>query len=163
MPGISKYNKSGCLDLTAYHALINISKAGRKAKGKKKPSNNQPPQLPLAPRPLVYIASPYRGDIVINTRNAIRFCRYASERGRFPIAPHIWLPQFLDDDNKSERKLALKSGLWLLGLCSEVWVFGNTATQGMQSEIIAARRLGIKIRYFGESTTGIYETRRPPE
>ena len=163
MSGISRYNKSGCLDLTAFHALSNISKAGKRVKGNKKSNRSQPPQLLTALRPLVYIASPYRGNTVINTKNALRYCHYAVKRGKLPIAPHIWLPQFLDDDKKSERKLALNTGLWLLGFCSEVWVFGNTATQGMQSEIIAARRLGIKIRYFGESTTGIYETRRPPE
>ena len=156
MAGISKYNKSGCLDLTAYEALTRIQKSERAAKHKPLP-------LPPKPLPFVYIASPYRGDTATNIHNAQRYCRYAVMHGRFPIAPHIWLPQFLDDNDNAERKLALKSGLWFLAICSEVWVFGNVATEGMQGEIMQARKLGKKIRYFSECTAGIYETRRPPQ
>jgi hypothetical protein len=159
MAGISKYNGAGYLDLTAYEALRRVQKSEREARAKKR----KPLPLPQKPRPFVYIASPYRGDTKTNTANALRYCRYAIAHGMFPIAPHVWLPQFMDDENKSERKLALNSGLWFLNLCSEVWVFGNIATEGMQGEIMAARRLNKKIRYFADNGKEIFETRRPPQ
>ena len=107
--------------------------------------------------PLVYIASPYRGDTMTNVDNALRYCRFAVARGRLPIAPHVWLPQFLDDDNSAERKLALNMGLWLLAQCSEVWVFGDKITEGMAGEVQEAQRLGIKIRRFADAALGIRE------
>jgi len=134
-----------------------------KAAKRKPPLPATPQPSPTKPRAFVYIASPYRGDVTKNTANARRYCRYAIQKGKFPIAPHIWMPQFLDDNNTAERKLAINAGLWFLACCSEIWVFGNMVTEGMQGEIMAARRLGKTIRYFADSFQGIYETRRPPE
>lgn len=105
----------------------------------------------------VYIASPYRGDTERNVRNAIRYCRFAMERGKFPIAPHIWLPRFLDDDNPAERAAALEFGKWLLTQCSEVWVFGGTISDGMKGEIETAERHRKPVRFF---TGGMEEVHR---
>ena len=113
--------------------------------------------------PKVYIASPYRGDTEANTANALRYCRFAVARGRLPIAPHVWLPRFLDDNINAERVLALNMGLWLLAQCTEVWVFGGIITEGMAGEIRAAQEQGIKLRYFADTATGICETRRTPQ
>ena len=40
-------------------------------------------------RPIVYICSPYAGDIETNTAAARRYCRFAVEAGYIPIAPHL--------------------------------------------------------------------------
>ena len=159
MAGISRYNKSGCLDMTAFSAINNADREMARAKAAKPKAI----KFPSKPCPFVYIASPYRGDTKTNVRNAIRYCNFAKQQGKFPVAPHIWLPQFLDDNNEGERKLALNVGLYHLAQCSEIWVFGNKVTEGMQGEILAARRRGLTVRYFRESTAGIQETRRPPE
>jgi hypothetical protein len=58
----------------------------------------------LKPANLVYIASPYRGDTEHNHANAVRYCRFAVTQGKMPVAPHIWLPQFLSDDDPAERR-----------------------------------------------------------
>lgn len=51
-------------------------------------------------RPLVYICSKYRGDVETNIRNAQLYSRYAVEQGYIPIAPHLLLPQFVDEETE---------------------------------------------------------------
>ena len=159
MGGIGKFNKSGAYDPTAYAALSRVSNSEKRKKKRKNKSQHRPPK----PRPFVYIASPYRGDTKTNVDNALRYCRFAVAWGRLPIAPHVWLPRFLDDDIAAERALALNMGLWLLAQCSEVWVFGGIITEGMAGEIRAAQERGIKLRHFADTSTGIRETRRTPQ
>jgi len=55
------------------------------------------------PSKKIYICSPLRGSIENNIRRARVYCRFAFEEGFVPIAPHIYFPQFLDEDNKIER------------------------------------------------------------
>lgn len=50
-------------------------------------------------KPIVYICSPYTGDIKANVENARRYCRFAADTGYIPMAPHLLFPQFLDDAN----------------------------------------------------------------
>ena len=99
-------------------------------------------------RPLVYICSPYAGDIARNTRRARSFCRYATERNRIPIAPHLLFPQFLNDADEEQRALGIFMGCVLMTKCAEVWVFGNNITSGMAMEIEKAEKRGMIIRYF---------------
>jgi hypothetical protein len=97
---------------------------------------------------LVYIASPYAGDIEYNTKMAIAYCRYAAGCGVIPLAPHLLIPRFLCESNPKEREQGIKMGLQLLSLCSELWACGNRISEGMKMEIAEAKRLGIKIRYI---------------
>ena len=64
---------------------------------------------------------------------------------------HVIFPQFLDDDNKAERRVGMDMGLQLLDLCKEIWVFGTKISEGMKAEIEKAKMKGILIRYFSES------------
>lgn len=106
-----------------------------------------PPKFPF--RPVVYVCSPYSGDIEANVRKARRYCRYAADHGCIPLDPHLLLPQFLDE--KTERDLALFMGIALLSKCAELWVFGDIISDGMQKEIDHARRKRKIIRYFTEN------------
>jgi hypothetical protein len=83
---------------------------------------------------LVYICSPYAGDIEYNTKRAIAYCRYAADSGVIPLAPHLLLPRFLCESNPAERELGIKMGLRLLALCSELWV--NVKRFVMKSRIL---------------------------
>jgi hypothetical protein len=112
-------------------------------------STNKPPEN--RERTAVYIASPYKGDTFTNIKNAIRYCKFAVKKGCFPIAPHIWIPLFLNDDNPSERALALSFGQRLLLGCSEIWVFGDIISEGMSAEINIAEENNIPIRYFNNN------------
>lgn len=121
-----KFNKEGYHDLTAYKAIKKTEKF----------------------KPLVYICSPYAGDVEGNVKNARRFCRFGVENNAIPLAPHLLLPQFMDDRNLEERELAMFMNMVLLGKCNEIWVFGSTISRGMIREIRKAKQRKQLIRYF---------------
>ena len=127
------YNAERYHDPTAHAALSAIEKEERALR---------------AFRPIVYICSPYSGDVDANTAAARRYSRFAVEQGYIPIAPHLLFPQFLNDDSYRERQLGLFFGNAIMSKCSEVWVFGNTITSGMEEEIERARRKNYRLRYF---------------
>lgn len=99
-------------------------------------------------RPIVYVCSPFAGNVNENTACARIYSRYVVEKGGIPIAPHLLLPQFMDD--AKERDLALFMALVILSRCAEVWVFGNVISEGMAREIAYAERKGKPVRYINE-------------
>lgn len=99
---------------------------------------------------VVYICSPYAGNVEANTENARRYCRYAVDAGCMPIAPHLLYPQFMDDSDPDERDVALKFGIVLLSRCAELWWFGDVVSQGMRNEIEFANRRGIPVIHIDE-------------
>lgn len=138
--GINKFNPEGYHDPTPYEALTNIV-------SEKKSTF----------KPLVYICSPYSGDVEKNVKNARRFCRFAFEKNCIPIAPHLLFPQFLDDDNPKEREFAMLMDIVLMGKCSEVWVLNTRISSGMAREIEKAKKRRQKIRYFNEKYEEVLE------
>ena len=109
---------------------------------------------------IVFISSPYAGDIEKNTEAARRYCRYAVEQGHTPIAPHLLYPQFLDEKSEAERALGLQMGLQLLNLCDEVWAFAgkeHRLSPGMAAEIAYAEENMIPIRYMSEDSYNFYD------
>ncbi|MGN0497708.1 MAG: DUF4406 domain-containing protein [Acutalibacteraceae bacterium] len=133
---MDKYNSEGYLDLTTYQELVKIEHEERAAR---KAANF---------RPIVYICSPYSGDTDNNTKKARLYSRFAVTKGTIPLAVHLLFPQYISE--KHERPLALFMGAVILGKCKEVWVFGDTISEGMASEIAKAKRMGKIIRYFTE-------------
>jgi hypothetical protein len=109
-------NAEGYADPTAYEALTAVAKSEKPYK------------------PLVYIASPYSGDIETNGRRAQGYCRFAVTKNRIPIAPHLHYPQFMDDSDKEQRELGLLFALVLLGKCDELWI--NVKRFVMKSRIL---------------------------
>jgi len=95
---------------------------------------------------IVFICSPYKGDIEVNTSRAKRYGRFAVTKKQVPIIPHLMYPRFLDEDNPDERAMGLEMGLILLSKCQEVWVFGSRISKGM--EIEKAKDMNIPIRYY---------------
>ncbi len=133
---IDKYNAEGYYDPTAYEAMTIIEKEERALR---------------AFRPIVYICSPYAGDTESNIKAAQKYSRFAVGKGYIPIAPHLLFPQFLNDTDPAERKLGLFFGNALMSKCSEVWVFGERISAGMEAEIKRARWKNYRLRYFSES------------
>lgn len=129
---ISKFNSEGYFDPTTYEALSNVEKEERAARY----------------RPLVYICSPFSGDISSNIDRARRYSRFAVDTKAIPLAPHLLFPQFMDES--TERELAIFMDMVLLGRCEQVWVFGSHISDGMAAEIEKAKRKQIRIRYFTE-------------
>ena len=93
---------------------------------------------------LVYICSPYRGDIRTNTRLAKYYSRQALERGYVPVAPHLLYPSFIDEG--TERDIAIKCALEILSRCDQLWICGDQVSAGMKEEINYAEEKHIVIR-----------------
>lgn len=102
-------------------------------------------------RPLVYVCSPMARDIPGNMEQARKFCRFALERGQIPLAPHLLFPQFMDDADPEEREIMTLMDIVLLGKCSELWVFGDPITEGMNTKIEVAKRRRQPVRYFNNA------------
>lgn len=129
---INKFNIEGYDDPTAYEALTHINAEERKGRF----------------RPMVYICSPFSGDPEGNTEKAKRYCRYATQAGYLPFAPHLFFPLFLRDELPRERALGLSLAIVMLTKCSELWVFGDDMTGGMAKEIRKAHARNMRIRHF---------------
>ena len=89
---IDKRNAEGYMDPTAYEAMSLIEKEERALR---------------AFRPIIYICSPYAGDIEKNVNAARGYSRFAVDKGFIPIAPHLLFPQFMNDTDPQERELGL--------------------------------------------------------
>ncbi|MBQ8012105.1 MAG: DUF4406 domain-containing protein [Oscillospiraceae bacterium] len=135
----SLYNAEGYFSPTEYEAMTRIEKVEKAA------------ARTAAFRPIVYICSPYSGDIERNTENARRYSRFAVDQHCLPITPHIYFTQFMNDTIPDERETALFMNLVLMSKCTELWVFGDVISKGMKAEIDRAKRKHMKIRYFTES------------
>lgn len=127
---MDRRNSEGYPDPTAFEALTAVAKS-------------ENPYLPL-----VYVASPFAGDMERNITKAQGYCRFAVSKGCIPLAPHLHYPQFMDDGDKGQRDLGIRFALILLGKCDELWVFGERISEGMAREIAKAKRRGMPIRYF---------------
>lgn len=99
-------------------------------------------------RKIVYICSPLRGDIENNVAKAEEFSIFCYMQGNLPIAPHAIFSRMLNDNIPEERKAGMEMGMQLLGICDELWVFGNTITEGMQAEIEWAKKHRLAIRKY---------------
>ena len=129
---VNKFNSEGYYDPTFYEAITNIEQEEKQKRY----------------RPIVYICSPFRGDVETNIENARRYCRFAVKQGYIPLAPHLFFPQFLDEDAADERELAMFMDLALLSKCRELWVFGSVRSRGMRREIDKANYRRMPVRYF---------------
>ena len=90
----------------------------------------------------VYICHPFSSDPKGNADRVRRICRWVAKQGYLPLAPHIYLPQFVNE--VSEREVAMDFCRRLIGLADELLVFGEP-TPGMQLEIEQAHRLGVAV------------------
>jgi len=129
---VSKYNAEGYHDPTTYEALTHIDVEEQKARF----------------RPVVYVCSPFSDDQIGNTEKARRYCRFAVDSGYAPYAPHLFFPQFMNDNKREERELAMFMAIIMLTKCAELWVFGDRITKGMAQEIRKAEFRNMIIRYF---------------
>lgn len=97
-------------------------------------------------KPLVYLASPYRGNRDQHEAFARMALYYAIQSGAVPIAPHLLYPQVLDDSLAEERALGITLDLALLNRCDALWLCGDEISAGMELELEEARKEGIPCR-----------------
>ncbi len=101
---------------------------------------------------VIYICSPLKGNIVANIQRVRQYCKTILEVGYIPYAPHVAFEGVLDDNSPQEREIALLICVEMVKRCDELWVFGNTISDGMKKEIEAASNEKIPILFFNEST-----------
>ena len=86
---------------------------------------------------LIYIASPYAGDIETNTAFAKKACWYAIHQGHTPIAVHLLYPQMLDDAEPTEREIGLR---WDTGCWKSAMNCGSAAAGSVPAWPVRLRR-----------------------
>ena len=133
----------------------------------KNPQNN-PLKNPAPVRPpggstalkTVYVCSPFRPTAVSeadreaeqrpNIERALKACRILAMMGIQPLAPHLYFTRFLKDDVAAERAAGMQFGLSWLEQADELWVFGDTVSEGMAQEIAKAKELGKPVHTLPE-------------
>ena len=100
---------------------------------------------------LVHICSAFSAPtdegVIQNQHKAQFYSRVAVEEGYLPIAPHLLLPQFMNE--ATEREHALRLSCILISKCHELWAIGEISP-GMKVEIDYAQKHNKLIRYFTE-------------
>ncbi|CAI3254757.1 hypothetical protein CIRMBP1271_02095 [Enterococcus cecorum] len=97
---------------------------------------------------LIYVCSPYSGQVELNVAKASNYSKYVVDAGHTPIAPHLLFPQFLNDDIPEERNRAIQMNMEILKKCDQLWVFGKIFSEGMKEEINFASQYMIPIQYI---------------
>jgi DNA polymerase-3 subunit epsilon len=101
-----------------------------------------------ARRRRVYVCHPFANDPAGNIERVRVISRRLLDGGLMPVAPHLYLPQLVDEG--SEREHALGLCLELLSTCDEVRVYGGMVTEGMERELREAKRLGLRAHFVRE-------------
>jgi hypothetical protein len=97
--------------------------------------------MTAAPRPVVYTA---QSKQYFYCRDAV--CEYVFNQGGIPLNPFRVFDYFLND--RVPRKLVREGNLEVLRRSDEVWVFGETLSDGVLVEIAQAAAEGKPVRYF---------------
>ena len=95
-----------------------------------------------------------RADIVIVTKcpkdlKPMEFRVITKAMNLFPYQ-HLYFTTFLKDEEKRERENGIRLGLRWLEEADEVWVFGDTISEGMAVEIARAKELAKPVRNLPE-------------
>jgi hypothetical protein len=110
------------------------------------------PPAPAPARPVAYVCSPYAprpGETVAqHTLWAQAVARLAYDEGFWPVAPHLYAPQWLDDADPAERADGLRWGLAQLRGAAVVYVFtpDGRPSPGMAAELDQAAADGLPLR-----------------
>lgn len=93
----------------------------------------------------IYVCHPFAADPQGNIAKVRNIAQGLLERGVMPVAPHLYLPQLIDEQTSRER--ALVACVELLATCDELRVFGAHRSEGMKHEIEWATAHGIPVTY----------------
>ena len=98
----------------------------------------------------VYICSAYlkNGEAGKNSVRTFLYCRFAYDKGYFPIAPQVYLPNILDYYNANEKAKIFEFCKTAINECDEFWVFGDSPRLGFTKIVDYAIKQNKKIKYF---------------
>ena len=98
----------------------------------------------------VYVCASLGGNVENNLKKVRTYTEYALRCGTAPVVPHFYA-ECLDDNDPKDREIGLAAGLSLLWFCDELWLFGDTVTDGMKNELQFCKNLSIRIRKITEN------------
>lgn len=109
---------------------------------------------------LVYVCSPLsdstREGIEKNMKKAAYYTALIKEQfGCRAIAPHSFLPEYLDDSIPQERETVLAFGLSVLKIAKAVVVCGDRNSNGMKAEMEKAKEWDIPVYRLWENGSGV--------
>ncbi len=85
---------------------------------------------------LIYVCSPYRGEVKRNKEYARELTRLAIERGFSPVTVHLYMTEALDDSKEEERKAGMEAGKDLLTQCGFILLGERYGiSEGMDAEL----------------------------
>lgn len=97
---------------------------------------------------LVYVCSPYRGDIRRNKEYARELTKIALDNGFLPVTVHLYLTEVVDDNDSEQRKRGLAAGMKILENCKYILIGEKYGvSEGMKAEMIMAALKGIVMLY----------------
>ena len=106
---------------------------------------------------LVFICSPYGGKAE-NIELAQRFMRMAAGLNNTPVAPHVMLHGAMDDKRPEHRAAGLELSVdYLIPLCWELWLCGDTLSPGMVMEKAAAEDAGVRVKEVSLADLDLWE------
>lgn len=101
-----------------------------------------------------YICSPLNDNEKTHINNAVAYAKFVYHRcGMLPIMPHFYALIF-GDKYKLQKELGISIRLGQILDSEDIWVFGNTITEGMGEEIRKAMALNRKIHYIDDYQCG---------
>lgn len=108
----------------------------------------------------VYICSPLRpvsidpilrtNELIDNLKLAKDACTFAALRGCDPVAPHLFYPQFLNDNDPTERALGMELGLKAMRSCDELWIISPRISSGMSDETWINAKKAVELGFADE-------------
>lgn len=100
--------------------------------------------------PTVFICSPYKANSEerreLYRKYAQEMVLQAIQADAAPYAPHLYLPDVLNDEDALMRRKGIRVGAEYLKRCDEMWLCTRYGiSQGMRDEIFVAEKFGIHV------------------
>ena len=93
----------------------------------------------------IYVCAPLGENVQEELKDAKTYYEYVFSQDGVPVGPHAYAVM-LGCENEQEKKQMHRAGMSLLWFCDEVWVFGETQTEGMQEELSFCRNMKLKTK-----------------
>lgn len=105
--------------------------------------------MPVENNRLIYICSPYKGNIfkkIRNIRYAKKLTKEAIKMGYVPITTHLYLTRVFKDNKPKERKQGMEVGKALLSYCGQILLGTRYGlSEGMIKELDFGEVLNIPV------------------
>jgi len=101
----------------------------------------------MTQKKIVYIAHPINGNSRGNILKVLAICQHVHRGNILPLAPYLTPLSYLDDAKPKDRAkgLAYNSEFFKRRLIDELWLYGDTISEGMIGEIKLAKKYQIPV------------------